>query len=81
MNLEGFFFKKKPLISKVKAAVRGLNELGIVGFVRKVVLFGFCLLGVQRVRYTLSIYSSDVCILTLLVFGVKRYNKHKRLGI
>lgn len=35
--------------------------MGIVGFVRKVVLFGFCLLGVQRVRYTVSIYSSDRC--------------------
>lgn len=59
VNLEGFFLYKTPPISKVEAAVRGLNELGIVGFVRKVVLFGFCLLGVQRVRYTLSTYSSD----------------------
>lgn len=31
-----------------------------MGFVRKVVLFGLCLLGViKRVRYTLSTYSSD----------------------
>lgn len=45
VNLEGFFFTKTPLISKVRAAVRGLNELEIVGFVRKVVLFSFCLFG------------------------------------
>lgn len=31
------------LIPEVRSGERGLNELGVVGFVRKVVLFCFCL--------------------------------------
>lgn len=55
-ELRRIFFVKvvanSPLMPKVKAVARGLNELGVVGFVRKVVLFCFCLLNVQRVRYS-----------------------------
>lgn len=50
-----------PLMPKVKAVARGLNELGVVGFVWKVVLFCFCLLNMQRVRYS-SEYQLTRCL-------------------
>lgn len=59
-ELRRIFFVKvvanSPLMPKVKAVARGLNELGVVGFVRKVVLFCFCLLNSSEYQLIRCLY-------------------------
>lgn len=50
-----------------------------MGFVRKVVLFWFCLLNVQRVGYSLEYQLIEY--LYIDVAGVYLYKKYKCLGV